>query len=46
MAASAVGAMEMVLEDLTPNKIMTEASTRNAVTVAMATGCSPMPSST
>jgi len=32
--------VDMVWEDLTPNKIMTEASTRNAVTVAMATGCS------
>jgi len=30
----------MVWEDLTPDKIITEASTRNAVTVAMATGCS------
>ncbi len=33
-------AVEMVWEELTPDKIMTEASTRNAVTVAMATGCS------
>ncbi len=32
--------VEMVWEDLTPDKIMTPASTRNAVTVAMATGCS------
>jgi len=32
--------VEMVWEDLTPDKIMTWASTRNAVTVAMATGCS------
>lgn len=32
--------VDMVWEDLTPDKIMTEASTRNAVTVAMATGCS------
>ena len=32
--------VEMVWEDLTPDKIITEASTRNAVTVAMATGCS------
>ena len=32
--------VEMVWEDLTPDKIMTQASTRNAVTVAMATGCS------
>ena len=33
-------AVDMVWEDLTPDKIMTETSTRNAVTVAMATGCS------
>ena len=32
--------VDMVWEDLTPDKIITEASTRNAVTVAMATGCS------
>ncbi|GGE58523.1 L-arabinonate dehydratase [Actibacterium pelagium] len=32
--------VDMVWEDLTPDKIMTDASTRNAVTVAMATGCS------
>lgn len=32
--------VEMVWEDLTPEKIITPASTRNAVTVAMATGCS------
>ena len=32
--------VEMVWEDLTPNQIINEASTRNAVTVAMATGCS------
>lgn len=32
--------VDMVWEDLTPNKIINEASTRNAVTVAMATGCS------
>ncbi len=32
--------VEMVWEDLTPDKILTEAATRNAVTVAMATGCS------
>jgi dihydroxy-acid dehydratase len=32
--------VEMIWEDLTPNKVITEASTRNAVTVAMATGCS------
>jgi len=33
-------AVEMVWEELTPDKIITPASTRNAVTVAMATGCS------
>jgi len=32
--------VEMVWEDLTPTRIITPASTRNAVTVAMATGCS------
>jgi dihydroxy-acid dehydratase len=32
--------VDMVWEDLTPDQIITEASTRNAVTVAMATGCS------
>ncbi len=32
--------VDMVWEDLTPDQIMTEASTRNAVRVAMATGCS------
>ncbi|MFW2542538.1 L-arabinonate dehydratase [Primorskyibacter sp. 2E107] len=32
--------VDMVWEDLTPDKIMTWQSTRNAVTVAMATGCS------
>ncbi|WP_390911907.1 L-arabinonate dehydratase [Pseudosulfitobacter sp. SM2401] len=32
--------VDMVWEDLTPDKIITPASTRNAVTVAMATGCS------
>ena len=32
--------VEMVWEDMTPDRIVTEASTRNAVTVAMATGCS------
>ena len=32
--------VEMVWEDLTPDKIITPAATRNAVTVAMATGCS------
>ena len=33
-------AVEMVHEDLTPEKIITPASVDNAVTVAMATGCS------
>ena len=32
--------VEMVWEDLTPDEIVTEASIKNAVTVAMATGCS------
>lgn len=32
--------VDMVWEDLTPNKIITEAAVQNAVTVAMATGCS------
>ena len=32
--------VDMVWEDLTPDQIITEASTKNAVTVAMATGCS------
>lgn len=32
--------VDMVWEDLTPDKIITPASTENAVTVAMATGCS------
>jgi dihydroxy-acid dehydratase len=32
--------VDMVWEDLTPDKIMTKASTYNAVKVAMATGCS------
>ncbi|WP_439121902.1 L-arabinonate dehydratase [Marivita sp.] len=39
-AACGRRAVEMVWEDLTPDKIMTWESTRNAVTVAMATGCS------
>ncbi|WP_353394472.1 L-arabinonate dehydratase [Ruegeria sp. HU-ET01832] len=39
-AASGRRSVEMVWEDLTPDKIMTPQSTRNAVTVAMATGCS------
>ncbi len=33
-------AVEMVWEDLTPDQIMTPAAVQNAVTVAMATGCS------
>lgn len=32
--------VDMVWEDLTPDKIVTETATRNATTVAMATGCS------
>ena len=32
--------VDMVWEDLTPDQVINEASTRNAVTVAMATGCS------
>jgi dihydroxy-acid dehydratase len=32
--------VEMVWEDLTPDKIITKAATRNASVVAMATGCS------
>lgn len=32
--------VDMVWEDLTPDKVITPASTRNAATVAMATGCS------
>ncbi|WP_372836677.1 L-arabinonate dehydratase [Puniceibacterium confluentis] len=32
--------VEMVWEDLTPEKVVTEASMRNAAVVAMATGCS------
>lgn len=39
-AACGARAVEMVWEDMTPDKIMTWESTRNAVTVAMATGCS------
>ncbi len=39
-AACGRRAVEMVWEDLTPDRIMTPESTRNAVTVAMATGCS------
>ena len=32
--------VDMVWDDLTPDKIITASATRNAVTVAMATGCS------
>jgi dihydroxy-acid dehydratase len=39
-AACGARAVDMVWEDMTPDKIMTWESTRNAVTVAMATGCS------
>ncbi|GHF47863.1 L-arabinonate dehydratase [Seohaeicola zhoushanensis] len=39
-AACGRRAVEMVWEDLTPDKIVTWQATRNAVTVAMATGCS------
>ena len=40
--SSAVGRriVDMIWEDLTPDKIITEKSVENAVTVAMATGCS------
>lgn len=39
-AACGRRAVEMVWEDLVPSKILTKAAVRNAVTVAMATGCS------
>lgn len=39
-AACGRRAVEMVWEDLTPDKIVTEVSTANATAVAMATGCS------
>ena len=39
-AACGRRAVEMIWEDLTPDKIMTDASTRNAAVVAMAIGCS------
>jgi dihydroxy-acid dehydratase len=39
-AACGRRAVDMVWEDLTPDKIMTRESTMNAVTIAMATGCS------
>jgi dihydroxy-acid dehydratase len=40
--SSAIGRriVDMIWEDLTPDKIITEKSVENAVTVAMATGCS------
>ena len=39
-AACGRRAVEMVWEDLTPDRIVTKAATRNATAVAMATGCS------
>jgi dihydroxy-acid dehydratase len=39
-AACGRRAVEMVWEDLTPEKIITKEATRNATAVAMATGCS------
>jgi dihydroxy-acid dehydratase len=39
-AAAGRRAVEMVWEDLTPDQILTPAAVKNAVTVAMATGCS------
>ena len=39
-AACGRRAVEMVWEDLTPDRIVTPAATRNATVVAMATGCS------
>ena len=39
-AACGRRAVEMVREDLTPDKVLTRAAVDNAVTVAMATGCS------
>ena len=39
-AACGRRAVEMVWEDLTPDKIINPVSTRNAIIVAMATGCS------
>jgi dihydroxy-acid dehydratase len=39
-AACGRRAVEMVWEDLTPDRIVTRAAVENAVTVAMATGCS------
>ena len=39
-AACGRRAVEMVWEDLTPDKILTAKSTRNATVIAMATGCS------
>ncbi len=39
-AAAGKRAVEMVWEDLTPQKILTEQAFKNAITVAMAMGCS------
>jgi dihydroxy-acid dehydratase len=39
-AAAGRRIVDMVWEDLTPNRILTPAAVNNAVTVAMATGCS------
>jgi len=39
-AAAGRRIVDMVWEDLTPDRIITEAAVKNAVTVAMATGCS------
>ncbi|MCT7377037.1 L-arabinonate dehydratase [Chelativorans salis] len=39
-AAAGRRIVDMVWEDLTPDKILTEAAVRNAVTVAMSMGCS------
>jgi dihydroxy-acid dehydratase len=39
-AAAGRRIVDMVWEDLTPNRILTSAAVNNAVTVAMATGCS------
>jgi dihydroxy-acid dehydratase len=39
-AAAGARAVDMVWEDLTPQKILTEAAFKNAITVAMAMGCS------
>ena len=39
-AAAGARVVDMVWEDLTPQKILTEAAFKNAITVAMAMGCS------